>query len=142
MSFKTYNNSLIRVAEINYQKTRPNQALQYLIKENLLTLNEKIFESIVITILIDFRNSMIICNSSTISMKGNDYKEKIMNSNLKIDFTFFINTCGIIFPIKELKEAITYIIINHVLPVAKNLINRNPSLHINFLMEKSQSLNQ
>ena len=71
MSFETYLNSLIRVAEVKYEKTPPNQALQYLIKENILPLYDKIFESqnkesnagnFESSLLIDARNSMIICN--------------------------------------------------------------------------------
>lgn len=79
-------------------------------------------------------------NSSTISLKGNDPKSKIVNSNSKIDFNTFINlleySCAIIFPHKDFKDAIDYIIVNHILPLTKNISNRNPSLPINFLMEK------
>jgi hypothetical protein len=85
------------------------------------------------------RESVMI-NSTTISLKGNDPKNKIVNSNSKIDFNTFINlleySCGIIFPQKDFKESINYLITHHILPLAKNINNRNPSSHINFLMEK------
>ena len=79
-------------------------------------------------------------NSTTISMRGSDLKAKVVNSNSKIDFSTFINlleyTCGIIFPEKDLKESVNFVIVNHILPLTKNISNRNSSLHVNFLMEK------
>jgi len=79
-------------------------------------------------------------NSTTISLKGNEPKNKIVNSNSKIDFNTFINlveySCGMIFPNKDLKESIDFIITNHILPLGKNNSNKLISSHINFLMEK------
>jgi hypothetical protein len=83
---------------------------------------------------------LIQVNSTTISLKGNEPKNKIVNSNSKIDFNTFINlleySCSIIFPNKDLKESIDFIITSHILPLGKNNTNKLISSHINFLMEK------
>ena len=76
MNFETFLNSLIRVAEIKYDKIPSNQAVQKLIKENLIQRYDTIFDNttnkesqIVVnnnfdaSTLIDARNSMIICNN-------------------------------------------------------------------------------
>ena len=76
MNFETFLNSLIRVAEIKYDKIPSNQAVKKLIKENLIQRYDTIFDNttnkesqIVVnnnfdaSTLIDARNSMIICNN-------------------------------------------------------------------------------
>lgn len=75
MSYETFLNSLIRVAEVKFDKIPSNQALQQLIKDSLLPKYDQIFENnnkesqivnsnnFEASILIDARNSMIICNN-------------------------------------------------------------------------------
>ena len=78
MSYETFLNSLIKVAEVKYSKKKEkltsNQSLQKLIRENILPLYEKIFESNVNTSIFTNskqensfsieKNSMIICSNS------------------------------------------------------------------------------
>ena len=78
MVFDTFLNSLIKVAEVKYSSIPSNQALQMLIKENLLPRYDQLFEPQTInnkefpvvssnnfenSTLMDARNSMVLCNN-------------------------------------------------------------------------------
>lgn len=90
-----------------------------------------------------FRDT-ISMNSSVYLNKDSNIKKNVVNSNVKMDFNTFINllevTCLLIFRNKSAKDAITFIITNHILPLKQNLsIKNDSSVHVNFLLEKQTS---
>lgn len=79
--------------------------------------------------------------SMSMYMNRDPNRKSVVNSNAKLDFTTFLNllevTCLNIFPKRDPKESITFLITNHVLPLLQNINNKNdPSVHVNFLLEK------
>ncbi len=87
------------------------------------------------------RDSLNTSMSTSMYMNRDPSRKSVVNSNAKLDFTTFLNllevTCLSIFAKKDPKEAITFLITNHVLPLLQNITNKNdPSVHVNFLLEK------
>ena len=85
------------------------------------------------------RDSMSM--NSSVYLNKDPLKKNIVNSNAKIDFSTFINilevTCLMIIPNKNPKEAINFLITNHIIPLTQLISNKNDtSVHVNFLLEK------
>lgn len=87
------------------------------------------------------RESMSFNNQTNTSFKTNEsqIKGNSINANSKVDFNIFINLieyiCTIIFPNKDQKESLTFLIINHILPLSQNIKN-NFHNQLEFLLEK------
>ena len=80
-------------------------------------------------------------SSSSLFINKDPSRKNAVNSNTKMEFTTFLNllevSCLIILPKMNEKDAITYLITNHILPLTQNLNNKNdPTIHVNFLLEK------